>query len=197
MPTGYQGTGGDICLQDAGGLGPGDEQGWSFLEELRKPLASTNPSLEMRAQTGNLHSLAQLALSMVRLLAGDYSPQHLRCWHSEAETTASSWDSGDLSMAACRASAHPEPARHPFAIASCPQHQVPPQLKPNLSLFQTSNDWTSHFEHLSLYMSKKKKSQNQILLESFYVEARRLSLAFGPPPQKAGCDAAAQHQFVL
>lgn len=119
MKTGYQGTGGDTCLQDAGGLGPGDEQGWSFLKELRKPLASINPSLEIRAQAGNLHSLAQFALSTVRLLGSYYSPQHLWCWQSKAET-ASSWDSRDLSMAAPRASAHPEPARHPFAIASCP-----------------------------------------------------------------------------
>lgn len=52
MQTGYEGTGGDTCLQDAGGLGPGDEQGWSFLEKLRKPPNFTNPGLEIRAHAG-------------------------------------------------------------------------------------------------------------------------------------------------
>lgn len=165
MQTGYQGTGGDTCLQGAGNLGPRDEEGSSFLEELRKPQTFTHPGLEIWAQAGNLHSVAQLALSMVRLLGGDYNPQHLWCWQSKAET-ASSWDSGDLSTAA--------PTPGPLLTQSLPGTCLQLPLAPNTRRVILNASQTCCFtpqmagsQTLSISpFTLKKKSQNQILLQT-------------------------------
>lgn len=102
---------------------------------------------------------------MVRLLGGDYNPQHLCCWQSKAETAAS-WDSGDLSTAA--------PTPGPLLTQSLPGTCLQLPLAPNTRRVILNASQTCCFtpqmagsQTLSISpFTLKKKSQNQILLQT-------------------------------